>query len=259
MPLILSENEGNLGIITLNDPKRCNCLGSPLVEELLGVLDRFEALGVWVVILRAAAGSKVWCAGHDIRELSRPGRDPLPYAGPFEHLLHRIQDYPGPVIAMVEGTVWGGGCDLTLCCDIVIGSDEVTFAMTPAKIGLPYNPSGMIHFINILGLKKAREMFYTAEPISASDAHNSGLLNHMVPVTELESFTRDIAAKILKNAPLAIRALKEQFRLLSKGHPIDAETFEKIQAIRRRVYDSADYGEGVQAFLEKRRPCFCGR
>jgi methylmalonyl-CoA decarboxylase len=259
MALILSKNEGSLGIITLNDPDRRNCLSSPLIEELFAVLDEFEALGVWVIILRAAAGSKVWSAGHDIKELPRPGRDPLPYAGSFEHLLHRIQDYPGPVIAMLEGTVWGGGCDLTLCCDIVIGTENVTFAMTPAKIGIPYNPSGMIHFINILGLKKAREMFYTAEPISASDAHNSGLLNHMVPATELESFTRDIAGKILKNAPLAICALKEQFRLLSKGHAIDAETFEKIQAIRRQVYDSADYAEGIHAFLEKRRPCFCGK
>jgi len=259
MALIISETEDHLGIITLNDPRRCNCLSSTLIEELLAVFDQFEASGVWVVILRAAGGSKVWCAGHDIRELPRPGRDPLPYGGHFEHLLHRILDYPGPVIAMVEGTVLGGGCDLALCCDIVIGSEGVTFSMTPAKIGIPYNPSGMIHFINILGLKKAMEMFYTAEPISASDAHNSGLLNHLVPVRELESFTRDIARKILKNAPLAIRALKEQFRLLSKGHPIDAETFEKIQAIRRLVYDSADYAEGIQAFTEKRQPNFCGK
>lgn len=241
MALIISETEDNLGIITLNDPRRRNCLSSPLIEGLLAVFDQFEASGVCVVILRAAAGSKAWCAGHDFRELPRPGRDPLPYGGHFEHLLHRIQDYPGPVIAMVEGTVWGGGCDLTLHRDIVIGSEGVTFAMTPAKIGIPYNPSGMIHFVNILGLKKAKEMLYTAEPISAACAHNSILLNHLVPVRDLESFTRDVASRILKNAPLAIRVLKEQFRLLSKGHPIDAETNEKIQAIRRRVYGSADY------------------
>lgn len=259
MALILDEVEGSLGVITLNDSARCNCLSSVLIEELLSVLDRFEANGIWVVILRSQPGCKVWCSGHDIRELPRPGRDPLPYAGHFENLLHRIQDYPGPVIAMVEGSVWGGGCDLTLCCDIAIGSERVSFAMTPARIGLPYNPSGLIHFINILGLKKAREMFYTAEPITASDALNSGLLNHLVPSDELEAFTHNLAGKILRNAPLAIRALKEQFRLLSKGHPIDAETFEKIQAIRRQVYDSADFAEGVTAFLEKRPPCFCGR
>jgi methylmalonyl-CoA decarboxylase len=80
-----------------------------------------------------------------------------------------------------------------------------------------------------------------------------------VPTADLERFTRDIAGKILRNAPLAVRALKEQFRLLSKGHPIDAETAEEIQAIRRRVYDSEDYGEGIRAFRDKRPPRFQGK
>jgi methylmalonyl-CoA decarboxylase len=117
----------------------------------------------------------------------------------------------------------------------------------------------MIHFINVLGLNKAKEMFFTAEPVSASDALKAGILNHLVPSAELESFTRELAGKILKNAPLAVRALKEQFRLLSRGHPIDAETAEEIQAIRRLVYDSQDYGEGIRAFHEKRPPRFQGK
>ena len=131
--------------------------------------------------------------------------------------------------------------------------------MTPAKIGIPYNASGLIHFINILGLNKAKEKFFTAEPMSASDALSAGILNYLVPTAYLERFTRDIAGKILRNAPLAVRALKEQFRLLSKGHPIDAETAEELQAIRRRVYDSQDYGEGIRAFREKRPPRFQGK
>jgi methylmalonyl-CoA decarboxylase len=117
----------------------------------------------------------------------------------------------------------------------------------------------MIHFINVLGLNKAKEMFFTAEPISASDALKVGILNHLVPTADLERFTRELAGKILKNAPLAVRALKEQFRLLSKGHAIDAETAEEIQAIRRLVYDSQDYGEGIRAFHEKRPPRFQGK
>jgi methylmalonyl-CoA decarboxylase len=170
-----------------------------------------------------------------------------------------VQDYPGPVIAMIEGSVWGGACDLALTCDILIGCETASFTITPAKIGIPYNASGLIHFINILGLNKAKEKFFTAEPISAPDALNAGILNYLVPTADLERFTRDFAGKILRNAPLAVRALKEQFRLLSKGHPIDAETGEEIQAIRRRVYDSQDYGEGILAFREKRSPRFQGK
>jgi len=155
--------------------------------------------------------------------------------------------------------VWGGACDLALTCDILVGCETASFAVTPAKIGIPYNASGIIHFINILGVNKAKEMFFTAEPINASDALRIGILNHLVPSADLERFTRELAGKILKNSPLAVRALKEQFRLLSKGHAIDAETAEEIQSIRRRVYDSEDYGEGIRAFHEKRPPVFRGK
>ena len=259
MSLVVTEVDGHLGTITLNNPEKRNSLNSALIQELLSTLDEFEGSGVGVVILRASPGTKVWSAGHDINELPRPGRDPLPYGGPFERLLRRVQDYPGPVIAMIEGSVWGGACDLALTCDILIGCESTSFAVTPAKIGIPYNASGMIHFINVLGLNKAKEMFFTGTPVNASDALKAGILNHLVPAAELERFTRELADRILSNAPLAVRALKEQFRLLSKGHPVDAETAEEIQAIRQRVYDSEDYGEGIRAFLEKRPPHFQGK
>ena len=259
MPLVLSETDGHLGIITLDNPEKRNCLNAPLIHDFFDVLDQFEASDIRVFILRAQPGAKVWSAGHDVNELPQPGRDPLPYGGPFERMLRRVQDYPGPVIAMIEGSVWGGAVDLALSCDILIGCETASFTATPAKIGIPYTASGMIHFINVLGLNKAKEMFFTAEPVSAPDALNAGILNHLVPTADLERFTRDLAGKILKNAPLVVRALKEQFRLLSGGHPIDAETAEEIQSIRRRVYDSQDYGEGIRAFHEKRPPRFQGK
>lgn len=258
MALVLSEMRQQIGIITLNNPEKRNCLSHALIQDFFSALDSFEQAKMRVVIVRAPAGSKVWSAGHDVSELPKPGRDPLPYNSPFEQLLRRVQDYPDPVIAMIDGGVWGGACDLALSCDIQIGSETATFAMTPAKIGIPYNPSGMIHFINVIGLNKAKEMFFTAAPLTAEQALNLGILNHVTPTAELESFTMEVAEKIVNNSPLAIRALKEEFRLLSKGHPIDAETFERIGAIRRCVYDSKDYCEGILAFHEKRRPQFRG-
>lgn len=259
MPLIDAEISEGIGTITFINPAKRNCLSGAAVAEILQALEEFEKERVIVVVLRSPEGSKVWSAGHDVNELPKPGRDPLPYAGPLESLLRRIQEYPGAVLAMVQGSVWGGACDLTFSCDILIGDETASFAMTPAKIGIPYNPSGLIHFINLLGLNKAKEMFFTAEPITAQDSFNLGILNHLVPSCEIVGFTRRLAAKIQNNSPLAIRSFKRQFRLLSSGLPLAAETFELIQSIRREVYDSADYSEGIAAFHEKRPPVFRGQ
>ena len=94
LPLINSEIQSSLGTITLNDPSKRNCLSVALINELSAALDHFEEAGVRVVILRAMPRVKVWSAGYDVHELSQPGRDPLPYEAPFEHLLRRVQTYP---------------------------------------------------------------------------------------------------------------------------------------------------------------------
>jgi methylmalonyl-CoA decarboxylase len=138
----------------------------------------------------------------------------------------------------------------------VIGTATVAFAMTSAKIGIPYNPSGLAHFTSIVGLHKAKEMFFAAQPMLAEEALRVGILNHLVPQAELESFTYNLAEKICRNSPLAIRVMKQQLRLLSKGQLLDAETFERIQTLRRTVYQSEDYQEGIQAFKDKRPPVF---
>ena len=159
---------------------------------------------------------------------------------------------------MIEGSVWGGAVDLALTCDILIGCETASFTATPAKIGIPYNPSGMIHFINVLGLNKAKEMFFTADRVEADRAERIGILSHLVPSEKLMDFTMELARRIASNSPLAISVIKEQFRILSGAHPISPEAFERIQGLRRRVYDSHDYEEGIRAFLEKRAPNFTG-
>ncbi|MFT3828505.1 MAG: methylmalonyl-CoA decarboxylase [Opitutaceae bacterium] len=257
--LIVSKSEGLVGTLTLNHEDKLNCLSHLLMDQLMAGMDKLVRDGINVIVLRANKGVKVWSAGHDINELPEPRRDPLSYGDPLETLLRHIQDCPVPVIAMVEGTVWGGACDLCCSCDMVIATDGSTFAMTPAKIGIPYNASGLMHFVNHIGLNKAKEMFFTARPTSVTEAWNNGFVNHHVPADDLERFTYDLAGRIAKNAPLAVRAIKAQFRLLTRGALIDAETAERIQAIRRKVYDSADYAEGIKAFKEKRPPVFTGK
>ena len=259
MALVEKSLAGKIGVLQLNRAEKHNSLSGDLMREMMVALDELATGGVHVVIIRAAPGVKVWSAGHDINEIPEPRRDPLGYFDALETLLRRIQDCPVPVIAMVEGSVWGGACDLCAACDLIIAAQGSTFAMTPAKIGIPYNASGLIHFTNLIGVNKAKEMFFTAQPVAADDAWNNGFVNHVVDPAELESFTMKMAEAIAGNAPLAVQSLKAEFRLLTRGHHIDAETAEEIQAIRRKVYDSEDYAEGIRAFKEKRKPRFQGR
>lgn len=248
----------NIGILTLNNNEKRNALSEALLDELIEGLMQFQKNKVPVVILRAAEKAKVWSAGHDIRELPRTHRDPLGYYDPLEKALRAVQHYPSPVIAMVHGGVWGGACDLVISCDLVIGDETSTFAITPAKLGLPYNASGVLHFMNRVGLNIAKEMFFTAEPIAAERAEYVGILNYLTPANHLMDFTMGLARRIALQSTLSVSVIKEQFRILSGARPISPEQFEHIQGLRRRVYDSHDYEEGITAFLEKRAPVFRG-
>jgi methylmalonyl-CoA decarboxylase len=258
MSLILTSYNDTIGTITFNHDETRNSLSNDLLKELIEALHLFGQHKARAVIIRAKPGVKVWSSGFDINLLPTPGRDPLSYNDPLEEALRVIQLFPAPVLAMVEGSVWGGACDLAFICDIVIGCPSCSFAITPAKIGVPYTSTGILHFINVVGLRIAREMFFTARPIPAERALQVGILNHLVSAEELESYTNDMALQIAENSPLAIAVIKEQLRLLSNSHPLSPETFERIQGLRRRAYDSEDYLEGKNAFCEKRRPVFKG-
>jgi len=258
MNLILTDCRDRIGTITFNNTARRNCLSNDVLNQMVGALAEMKRLKVRTLIIRAERGAKVWSAGRDIHDLPDPGHDPLSYSDPLELVLRRIQHFPAPVIAMIEGGVWGGACDLALTCDMAIGCPTASFTMTPARIGVPYNSSGILHFINIVGMRIAREMFFTAQPINAERARAVGILNHLAPVEELEPFTYTVASQIVENSPLSIRVMKEQLRILANSHPLSPETFERIQGLRQQVYESDDYREGKNAFLEKRKPAFKG-
>ena len=170
-----------------------------------------------------------------------------------------IELFPVPVIAMVEGSVWGGACELVMSCDLIVAGDDSTFAVTPAKLGMPYNISGVQNFLNTGGMPLCKEMLFTAQPMGVQRLVDQGIVSHAVPREQLEELTRTIAAQIANNSPLVISLLKEELRLLSASHNLGPETFERVQAMRRLVYDSDDYQEGIKAFFEKRAARFQGR
>jgi len=259
MSLILTKLEDRIGTITFNRPEKRNSFSCDMLNEMIEAIEAFQEQEARAVVIRAPKGAKVWSAGIDIGELPVPGRDPLSYNDAIERALRAVQKFPSPVFAMVEGGVWGAACDLCVTCDIVIGTPTATFAITPAKIGVPYNSSGILHFLNTVGMRIAKEMLFTAEPIDALRALKCHLINHLVPEEELESYTYAMARRIAENSPLAIGIIKDQLRLLAGSHPLSPETFERIQGLRRRVYDSEDYLEGKTAFFEKRKPRFSGK
>ena len=247
--------------VVMNNPDKLNCLDDKMCNDIVNAINYGYNNECVAIVIKANCHKGVWSAGHDIHELPQDGSDPLAYDVPMERMLHQVQEVAIPVIACVDGTVWGGACDLCLSCDMIVSSSNATFAITPAKIGIPYNASGIMHFVNQLGVNKAREMFFLATPIEAEDALNVGLINRVAPLEELNTVLEEhFLDPLRRNSVMSISAIKRQFRILLKSSSvISSEGFERINAYRTRVYKGADYLEGINAFLEKRPPKFTGK
>ncbi len=258
MPFIETKIEASVGTICLCHYEKRNALSAALVEEMLAALEDFAAERVRAVVLRAKPGVAIWSAGHDVSELPEARRDPLGWYDPLRRFIRALESHPAPVIAMIEGGVWGGACEAAMACDVIVAAENATFALTPAKLGVPYNVSGMLTFLNGAPLRLIKEMAFTAKPISAERALSAGLVNHVLPVEKIERFTYAMAEDIVANAPLSIAVMKEELRMLADAHPMSPQGFERVQGLRRVVYDSADYVEGLKAFKEKRKPVYRG-
>ena len=257
--MITTQIEAAVGTITLNHDAKRNAFSQALVDQLVEALADFARHEVRCAVLRAAPGAKVWSAGHDVSELPEGGQDPLGWRDPLRHLIREIENFPAPILAMIEGSVWGGACETVLACDIIIATPQATFAATPAKLNVPYNVSGLLTFLNAAHIHIAKEMLFTAQPIPASRLERMGIINHVSPASDIEAFTYDMANTIAQNAPLSISVMKEQLRILAGAHSMSPQGFERIQGLRRVVYNSLDYAEGKLAFKEKRQPKFQGK
>ncbi|MEI6054523.1 MAG: methylmalonyl-CoA decarboxylase [Lentisphaerota bacterium] len=260
MSFIVGEINGKIASLSLNNEKKLNALSSEVVNDAVAFIKECKEKKVLVLLLKAQANKhNVWSAGHDVSELPIGRRDPLGYDDSLEVLLRSVKEFPGPVIGVVRGSVWGAACDLIMTCDLVYADKTSTFAITPAKLGVPYNPSGIQHFVNRIGLNMAKEMFFTAQPVDCAIAEKWGIVNRIFEVEELDAKVMEVAQKICANAPLAVQVSKQQINMLSDSmSAMNPVTFELLQGLRRKVYDSHDYAEGIASFKEKRKPVYTG-
>lgn len=245
--------------VTMANQARRNALSQGMLDALTTAIEEAAAVSCRALILRAETGVSTWSAGYDIEALPLDGADPLTWANPLETLLHAVRLSPFPVIAAVEGGAWGGACELALTCDLVVAVRTATFAITPTRLGVPYNTSGVAHFVAALPLNVAREMFYTADPLGAEALAGYGVVNRLVADgDELGVVSRELANRIAVRAPLSVRAIKAEITALTDARSLTSDDFERLTELRRLAWTSADYQEGVAAFREKRSARFSG-
>jgi len=261
--LIGIQTRNNICTLTLNRPEKKNSLSLEMVELLESILRKLaEEESLRVVILRGA-GDKAFCSGFDIGSLptqSRKDADQrLKSLDQVETLLQRLINFSYPVIAMLNGVAFGLGCELAMCCDIRIGTEDIRMGMPPARLGLVYPWAGLQRFIQNIGLQSTKEIFFTGRTYTGRRIKELGLVDYLVPGSELEEFTYSMAQEIADNAPLALKGIKKVINLLIQSSRLDKTRATEAQSIFRDTLLSEDMQEGQAAFLEKRKPCFKGK
>ncbi len=252
--------EPPLGWIVFDHAERRNALSVSMWEA---IPDAAAALSsdpaVRVVILRGA-GETAFVSGADISQFER-ARSGEEGAGAYERLTDRafraLADLDLPVIAMIHGFCIGGGLAVALTADLRIAAEDALLGIPAARLGLGYGIDGISKLVGLVGPSRAQEILFTARRFAAPEALRMGLLNQVVPGDRLEAYVRETALGIAGNAPLTLRSVKRVVRMLAQD-PARRDV-AGAEASVRACFESADYREGVRAFLEKRPPRFEGR
>jgi enoyl-CoA hydratase/carnithine racemase len=263
MSEIISQCENHVGTLILNRPEKRNALSQSLLIDIHLTLKQWEERGdVWTVIIKGA-GDRSFSSGYDI--VSIPTNIPpeiqesLKNSNPLELALNSVKQYPYPVIAMMNGYAFGAGLNLAICCDIRIAVDTIKIGMPPAKLGLVYHPEGLKQFIEVIGISKTKELFFTARTYTSMQAKEMGIVDYLISEKDLKSFTYEMADDITSNAPLSICGTKKIFNMLTRStFQISAPDMIETERLIVDAFNSDDLKEGQMAFLEKRKPCFKG-
>ena len=248
--------EGPAAVVTLNRPQRRNALSLGLMLELIGCLDEIGRNREIRAVILAAAG-KVFCSGHDLSEMT--GRDIDEYRRIFDvctELMMKIQAIPQPVIAEVQGIATAAGCQLVATCDLAVAAEEAAFGTPGVKIGL-FCTTPMVALTRAIGRKRALEMLLTGELVGARTAADWGLINQVVPASELAAATRKLAAKVADASSLVVALGKQAY--YTQIDLDQAKAYAYAKEVMSMNALAADAQEGISAFLGKRAPCWSGK
>ena len=250
MEFITYEVEGQVGIITINRPKALNALNSAVLDELDATIDGVDLDAVRCLIL-TGAGEKSFVAGADIAEMSTLTKEEGEAFGKKGNdIFRKIETLPIPVIAAVNGFALGGGCEISMSCDIRICSDNAVFGQPEVGLGITPGFGGTQRLARLVGMGRAKEMIFTCENIDANEAYRIGLVNKVVAKEELMSTAKAMAAKIISKGSYAVSVAKAA---INNGYDMDIKNAVEMEAnLFGVVNDTHDKKEGMGAFLEKR-------
>ncbi|MDR5586254.1 MULTISPECIES: short-chain-enoyl-CoA hydratase [Clostridium] len=252
---VILEKEDHLAIVTINRPKALNALNSETLKDLDSVLENLENDSNIYAVILTGAGEKSFVAGADISEMKDLNEEQGREFGELGNKVFlRLENLDKPVIAAISGFALGGGCELSMSCDIRIASEKAKFGQPEAGLGITPGFGGTQRLARIVGLGKAKEMIYTCDIIKAEEAYRIGLVNKVVSLESLMDEAKAMANKIIANAPIAVKLCKDAINRgmqvsIDKAVLIEAEDFGKCFA-------SEDQTEGMTAFLERREKNF---
>ncbi|SFB90032.1 enoyl-CoA hydratase [Polaromonas sp. OV174] len=258
---LLYEVRGQVAVITLNRPDRMNSLGSTMQPDLARAFFEFARTDDRVrAVLITGSGERAFCAGADIKERAdvlMRGTEYFLSQKAMQDLFRNIEEFEKPVIAAINGVALGGGLELALCCDIRLASASARFGLPEIKLGAIPAAGGTQRLPRLIGEARAKELIFSAELIAADVALHYGLVSRVLPPAELMSAALELADRIARLPPLAVRFAK---RAINRGMQTDLDSgleYERYAA--SMIFDSEDRIEGMRAFVEKREPSFKGR
>ena len=257
--LTMFETDGPLAILTFNRPEARNAMTWEMYDALVDACERVDRdAGIRVLVMRGAGG-KAFVAGTDIEQFRsfRDREDGIKYEERLDHVLDRLERVAKPTIAQIQGVAAGGGCAIALCCDLRVATPESTFGIPIARtLGNCLSGATYSRLVDVIGPSRTKDVLFTGRFVPAAEAQACGLVNRILDADRIEAAVRDLATEIAANAPLTIRATKELIRRLAdKRRLANGEDSDMVEL----CYTSADFREGVAAFLEKRKPRWTGR